>query len=128
MDRKLLAIYKKTSFSVRDLNGRLIRFTSKTAKCFSFFKIKKFAVITAWNSGARVVSKKENRKQNARLRKDLKKSSFPFYKTHGSWRGHSEESFTVEKISKKKALELGKKYKQYAILYHDTAGVQFLCC
>jgi hypothetical protein len=128
MDAKLLAIYKKTNFYVQDLGGKLVRFTYKTARHFPFFKVKKFAVITAWNPGAQVISKKENRKRNAQLYKDLKKGGYPFYKTRGHWRRHYEESFTVEKISKVKALALGRKYGQKAVTYHDARGVQFLWC
>lgn len=125
---KLLNIYKKTHFFVRDSHGKKIRFTFKTASRLPFFKIKKFAVLTAWNPGLQKHSLKQNRLQNQKLKMDLKKAGYIFYKTLGYYRAHAEESFTVEGISKSKALKLGKKHKQYAILYHDSQGVQFLRC
>jgi hypothetical protein len=128
IDPKLLAIYRKTSFFVQNLEGKLVRFTALTADKLPFLKKKRFAVITAWNPGARVSPVRLNRERNRRLEKDLKRGGYSFYKTRGVWRGHSEVSFTVEKISRPKALQLGRKYKQYAILYHGASGVEFLRC
>lgn len=108
MDRQLLAIYRKTNFFVQDLEGKLVRFTVKTARRLPFLKTKKFAVITAWNPQARVVSMRVNRQKNRLLEKDLKRGKYPFYKTRGFWRGHSEESFTVEKIGNEKPFSLAR--------------------
>lgn len=128
IDRKLLAIYRKTNFFVQDLQGKLTRFTAKTAHRLPFLKTKKFAVITAWNPMGKKAPLAQNRRQNKRLEKDLKAGGYSFYKTQGRYRSHREESFTIEKISKTKALALGKKYNQFSILYNNSKGVQFLRC
>ncbi len=60
------------------------------------------------------------------LERDLIQSGYVFYKTVGVLAGHSEESFTVENILKPKAVYFGIKYRQHAILYNDSVGVQFL--
>jgi hypothetical protein len=128
VSRKLLAIYRKTNFFVEDLEGKMVRFTAESAHRFPFLKTKKFAVITAWNPKGEVTPLSVNRVQNRKLENELKKGGYHFYKTKGYWRGHSEESFTVERISCAKARLIGKKYRQMAILWNDAKGVRFMKC
>lgn len=127
-DKKILSVYRKTHFFVQNLEKRLVSFTSGTIHRHPFLKKKKFAVITAWNPMNKPLSLRANQKNNQVLEARLKKTKYCFYKTRGFWRGHSEESFTIEGISKKKAVQLGDEFRQYAILYHDQNGMHFLRC
>ena len=81
--------------------------------------VQEFAFITAWNPFSVEVSDSENEKANADLASDL--DLYKVYKGLGipaqpsEW--DAEESYFVLGITKTKAKELGKKYRQNAIVY-----------
>lgn len=127
-DPSLLAIYRKSYFQVKDSNRRLVRFTVKTLKKHPELARKIFAVITAWNPMNQLLSQQANRALNQKLARRLRSSGAVFYRTDG-WLGHHCESgFTVEGIRVPEAIQLGREFHQYAILYNDWRGPRFLRC
>jgi len=127
-DSSLLAIYRKSYFQVKDSKGRLVRFTVKTLNRHPDLARKKFAVMTAWNPMNQTLTKKDNLALNRKLEHQLKSRGEVFYQTDG-WLGkHYETGFTIEGIQVPAAVQLGREFRQYAILYNDWRGPRFLRC
>lgn len=74
-----------------------------------------------------------NNKRTAQLIKDIKDMGLSFIKTYGAWKENDkttrEKSFIIPNITKEQAMELGKKYNQYSIIYRekgDNEGNMFV--
>lgn len=67
-----------------------------------------------------------NNSKTAQLKKDIKDLGLSYIKTYGAWRDEGpstqENSFLIPNISKEKALELGKKYRQYSVIHKDNGS------
>ena len=77
-----------------------------------------FCFITAFNPYSELLSNEENLGQNRSLLEDLK--DYTIFKGYGQdFKGKwlAEDSFFVMGITKERAIELGNKYKQNAILF-----------
>lgn len=65
----------------------------------------------------------ENNRKTEELKKDIKNLGLSYIKTYGVWRERGlptqEDSFLIPNITKEQALELGKKYGQYSIIFKD---------
>ena len=96
-------------------------FTIETLKGISL-RLKQFAIITAFNPKNKPLSEIENISKNIELEKDI--SVYKYEKSVGFLDNHKEDSFCIYDISFEKAIELGKKYKQYSIFfnYGKTCG------
>ncbi len=127
-DPSLLKIYNKSHFQVRDQNRRLVSFTVKTLKKHPALSFKVFAVMTAWNPMNQTLTKTANRTRNRQLAQLLRQRGAVFYRSDG-WLGrHCEEGFTIEGIGVFDAIQIARKFEQYAILYNDRRGPRFLRC
>ncbi len=122
----LLKIYSNTEFMVKGADDALVYFTANTAVNFEILKQKQFAIITAWNPQNKALSVEENILLNKRLEDKLSKSDWVYYPSVGRLGDHSEESFTVEDISKEDATQLGLDFDQNAILFNDKEDVKFI--
>lgn len=64
-----------------------------------------------------------NNKKTAQLKKDIKDLGLSYIKTYGAWRDEGpvtqEDSFLIPNITKEQALELGKKYGQYSVIFKE---------
>lgn len=65
----------------------------------------------------------ENNRKTAQLKRDIKDMGLSYIKTYGAWRDEGpvtqEDSFLIPNITKEQALELGKKYGQYSVIFKD---------
>ena len=65
----------------------------------------------------------ENNRKTEELKKDIKDLGLSYIKTYGAWRETGattqEDSFLIPNITKEQALELGKKYGQYSVIFKD---------
>ena len=92
-----------------------------------FLKTQKtWAYITAWNPNSEPLSAEENTQRNQQLIESLQAIKYTFYHGKGvpdigDWQ--PEESFLVLDISKKQAIEIGRRYGQKAILWGQKGGV-----
>lgn len=57
------------------------------------------------------------------MKKDIKDLGLSYIKTYGAWRDEGpvtqEDSFLIPNITKEQALELGKKYGQYSVIFKE---------
>lgn len=127
-DSKVLEAYRNTTFCVRDSSGQVVPFTVKTFQQYPALKLKRFAVVTAFNPMNVIKSQAENKQNNQLLEAELKKRSYVHYPTSGSLGDHVEDSFTIEDIPQDEATALGKQFAQYAILFNDENGPRFIRC
>lgn len=79
-----------------------------------------WAFITAWNPGSQLLPEGENRCRQRELEKDLSVGGWPYFQGagesgDGNW--PAEESFLVAGIPLEKALALGNRFGQNAILW-----------
>jgi hypothetical protein len=77
----------------------------------------KAGTITAFNPKGRKAPDGENQAANRRLQADLHQAKLPAQPVQGSYKGHSEKSFSVPKIGKRKLLTLGRKYDQEKVVW-----------
>ncbi len=91
---------------------------------------KGWTLITAFNPLPKILSQEENIKRNKDLETLIKKAGLIYYNAKGignnDW---VEDSFLILNISKRKAIELGNKYSQLAIIYgikSNPAKILFL--
>ena len=125
-DQAILEIYNRTQFMVRDEGGRDIYFAVGDTEYPDVIEKKQFAIITAWNPMNGKLPVEENKGRNNELEAVLKEQNLHYYPSIGICGDHSEESFTVENISKDDAVSLGKRFGQHAIVYCDEEGLRFL--
>ena len=66
---------------------------------------------------------RENNRRTEQLKKDIKDLGLSYVKTYGAWHEQDkttkEKSFLIPDITREQALELGKKYGQYSIIFKD---------
>lgn len=66
---------------------------------------------------------RENNRRTKQLMKDIKALGLSYVKTYGAWHEQDkttkEKSFLIPDITREQALELGKKYGQYSIIFKD---------
>jgi hypothetical protein len=121
MDQNLLEAYSKTNYHV--FNPKLlINIGKQNLELNTFLKENNYETwcyITAWNPLSESnFTIEENASFNKRLSFDIK--DYPNYLGEGKdadgiW--PAEESYLVCKISREKSIELGKKYKQNALVF-----------
>jgi hypothetical protein len=93
-----------------------------------FPEIEDWAFITAWNPLPLILSLEENNKRNKELEKEMETLGIKYtngigVSADGNW---SEESFFLINCSKETAMELGKKFKQLAIVYGEKKNTNQL--
>lgn len=96
----------------------------------TLFEGRKFAIITAHNPRSERLSSKENAQRHAELGRDLKTLGLEHTPStgespDGTW---VEEGFAVFDVGLEQALELGRKYGQYAILWGEGEKVALAWC
>lgn len=90
------------------------------------FGIKSYAYITAWNPGSEIKDEWWNRMSNLSLELDLHPHCRLLRRGYGIGKNPewpAEESFLAVDISPEKAVELGRKYRQNAIVVWQEGGV-----
>jgi hypothetical protein len=120
ISKELLLGYEATCYSV--VNPKIdIYLKKENAVLNSFLREHNFTswcFITAWNPFSKALSLEKNKELNALLEADLKDYTiFPAEgkDTLGDW--PPEISFFVGNISREKAIFLGEKYEQNAIVF-----------
>jgi hypothetical protein len=78
-----------------------------------------FGVISAYTEG----SKKQNKVRHGELMRDLQKKGYKPETLKGSWEGVTEKSMLVPDIRPEDLFELGRKYKQDAVIHKSENGV-----
>lgn len=84
---------------------------------------KNFVIMTAWNPRSVRTEHEENLTQNLKLLKDLIEEDFIVHPALGKSKEYywtPEESWCIFNIPKKRAINLGIKYNQNAIVYGET--------
>ncbi len=127
-DPEIYDLYSRTTYSVRDEEGREVFFTPRQASESPLLKRKFFVVLTAWNPMNKRLGTRENRARNRLLEMELKKTPYVFYPTLGTLEEHREESFTVEGMPESEGARLGALFEQYAILVNDSQGCRLVRC
>ncbi len=125
---EILELYRKTEFMVKDNHGTPVAFRVGDTPPNPVLMQKRFAIVTAWNPNNVVSSEEDNRRGNRTLEVLLRLSDFKFYPSVGRLGDHAEEGFTIEDIPEKEAVEFGKRFGQYAILFNDEKGPRFVFC
>ena len=120
ISKELLLGYEATCYSV--INPKIdIYLKKENAELNSFLKEHNFTswcFITAWNPFSKALSLEKNKELNALLEADLKEYnifSAEGKDTLGDWL--PEISFFVGNISRERAIFLGEKYEQNAIVF-----------
>lgn len=121
MNQELLEAYSKTNYQITNTE-LIINIGKQNKKLNTFLKLNTYdtwCFITAWNPlSSDGFTIEENNRFNNELFEDL--SEYATYKGEGKdptgvWA--PEESYFVCNISREKSIELGKKYKQNAIVF-----------
>jgi hypothetical protein len=92
------------------------------------FKGKGFGIVSAYEGDS---SKKENMNNQDNLKKEVRELGYGYKEIKGRWRTGKDEdvqfeySLFIPNLSKEDAKALGKKYKQYAVIY--TEGDSIIC-
>ena len=122
ISEELLLGYEATCYSI--LNPKIdIYIKKENQELQSFLREHNFTswcFITAWNPFSEALSNEENKALNKLLELDLNCYSVFSAKgqdTLGDW--PAEISFFVGNISREQAIDLGKKYKQNAIIFGE---------
>jgi hypothetical protein len=120
ISKELLLGYEATCYSV--VNPKIdIYLKKENAELNSFLREHNFnswCFITAWNPFSKALSLEKNKELNALLEEDLKDYTiFPAEgkDTLGDW--PPEISFFIGNISRERAIFLGEKYEQNAIVF-----------
>ena len=119
LNKELVESYKATTYRVPDLKLD-IRIGEKNKRLDFILEnqIKKtWAFITAWNPESKLLSSKENKDRNDRLRSKLK--GYQTFDSLGIPKNADwipEESFFIIGINQEDAIKLGVMFKQNAIL------------
>ena len=124
--QEILTIYHKTQFMFHDEHDQPVYFHVGDTPIAPALKKKQFAIITAWNPLNKTLTLEENRLSNNELQQLLTNHGYTYYPSTGTIGDHTEESYTIENISEEEAIQLGRKFDQYAILYNDPTGPRFI--
>ena len=96
------------------------------SRVWKHFKDKNFGIISAYLSE---LSKKENLENQTLLKKEVREKGYGYKEIKGHWRAGKNEDVQFEyalfvpNISKEDIIFLGKKYKQFAVLYADKDSI-----
>lgn len=121
MNQELLEAYSKTNYQITNPD-LIINIGRENKKLNTFLKLNTYdtwCFITAWNPfSSSDFTIEDNENFNIGLYKDIK--NYPNYTGEGKdpegiWA--AEESYFVCNISRERAIELGEKYKQNAIVF-----------
>lgn len=82
-------------------------------------KVKSYALMTAENPYGEEHGTLENSDFNDKLEQQLKTSGLGYIKVKGKFFGNVEHSYLIPNISQAAAVNLGKKYGQFSIIYGD---------
>ena len=122
VSEELLNAYKTTTYSVPGLglNIRVGEYDKVLQKTLKQHNLTTWAFITAWNPESRQLSLPDNRDRNQALLTQLKSEGFAIYEGIGipdisDWT--PEESLFVMGVSQQRAIELGIKYGQNALIF-----------
>ena len=86
-----------------------------------------FAIVTAHNPMNLPLSDIENAILNKKLYNELY-NNYRLLPAEGCYKGHCEAGFLIFDISLKEALNVGRKYRQYAIFYNSDETLQYVEC
>jgi hypothetical protein len=124
--KELITAYHQTTYRVIEplIDLRIGQYSSELRKLLEVHGCKTWAFITAFNPLSQPTGLKENQNQNMKLQEYI--SKYPVYRGLGipdapNWQ--PEESFLVIGIPVEDAIELGKKYRQNAIVCGTKGGV-----
>lgn len=98
------------------------KFSFDLSRIWKYYKDKNFGIISAYLSDRPL---KENKEEQAKLKKEIRELGYGYKEIKGSWRPNKESPITFEyalfvpSLSPSHAIELGKKYKQYSVIYAD---------
>ena len=116
---ELINAYKETDFVVYDpaIVIKVNQANSLLDELLLKNQATAWAYITAWNPYSELTDKNLNEERNDQLRKDIR--PYKFFEGEGvgsdlSW--EPEKSFLIIGIDRKHAIEIGKKYRQNAIV------------
>lgn len=86
-----------------------------------------FAIITAHNPKNRQLHKTENRLLERKLYSDLY-SGYELLRARGCLEEHCEEGYLAYEITLDDAIDIGRKYGQYAIFYNSGDALKYISC
>ena len=86
-----------------------------------------FAIITAHNPYNQPLRSEENRLLDQKLYSDLY-SDYEFLHAKGCLEDHCEDGYLVYDITLEDAIEIGRKYSQYAIFYNSGDTLSYISC
>jgi hypothetical protein len=92
------------------------------------FLRRRFAIITAYNPKHMIFNDFTNFLRNSELQKDIVKLGYEHYLSIGELFYYSERSFIIFDITKKEALELGRKYNQHSIFFNSGEYISITEC
>lgn len=118
----IISIYEKAIYRIEELNYniKINDFNSILDKYLEDNKFDNWAIITAYNPMSELIPEEENIKANAELEEDIKhyqKLKSQGLDPLGKW--PEEKGYIIFDIDEEKAKEIGKKYKQRAIVYSN---------
>lgn len=123
MNQQLYDAYKQTTYLARTPAGE-VRIRPEALEpnldvLMARYELAQWAFITAWNPGSELQSVYENHERQRELEGALKEAGYVFFRGSGvpdadNWQ--PEESVLVLGISEKRALKLGQKFGQEAIV------------
>ena len=79
--------------------------------------VNSYVILTAHNPCNCNLSSADNNKQNKKLEKAIRKMGYGFTDTQGDFFYQKEDSLFIPNMTKEDGIELGIKFKQYAIIY-----------
>jgi hypothetical protein len=136
MDDELTEAYRRTSFWADTPRGRLrLRIGVPNAELDALLaaeKVRSWAYLTAYNPGSVRLGESDNRRSQERLERAVREAGFSFFRGEGvgddgDW--PAEPSLLVLGITRGHAVELGKQFRQRAIVYGEAGGSpQLLMC
>lgn len=86
-----------------------------------------FAIITAHNPQNQQLRPEENSLLNQKLYSDLY-SGYDLLHARGCLEGHCEDGYLVYDITLEDAIDIGRKYSQYAIFYNSGHTLSYISC
>ncbi len=133
LDAPLIEAYKQTHYKVNSDHGaftlKIGIFSAELDALQRSHSVSGSAFITAWNPYGEPLNAADNQTAHARLVAELTEAGFYFMPgigedPSGAWTG--EESVLIVGIDESKAIDLGARYRQNAIVYADCSAVPAL--
>ena len=119
-------IYFHNSYEVALSSNTTYTFSLQHFKDNPFFD-RPFAIITAFNPNNKTLPYPENLLRNQTLYNELN-SNYDLLEAKGCYSGHCEEGYLIFDISLSEAIELGRKYEQFAVFYNTTDKLMYVDC